>query len=54
VSSLRVGSFPTLVAGSLPRSWLGPRTWLAWSFLTRQKLDVRYRRLVVLLGFLFG
>jgi hypothetical protein len=41
VSSLRVGTFPTLVAGGLPRSWLGQRTRLAWSFLTRQKLDVR-------------
>ena len=41
VSSLRLGTFPTLVAGGLPRSWLGQRTRLAWSFLTRQKLDVR-------------
>lgn len=41
VSSLRVGTFPTLVAGGLPRGWLGPRTRMAWSFLTRQKLDVR-------------
>ena len=41
MSSLRLGTFPTLVAGGLPRSWLGQRTRLAWSFLTRQKLDVR-------------
>ncbi|MCG6924057.1 MAG: hypothetical protein LJF30_01850 [Acidobacteria bacterium] len=34
VSSLRFGTFPTLVAGGLPRSWLGQRTRMAWSFLT--------------------
>ena len=37
----RFGSAPTLVAGALPRSWLGEQTRLAWSFLTRQELRVR-------------
>lgn len=37
----RFGTAPTLVAGALPRSWLGERTRLAWSFLTRQELQVR-------------
>lgn len=40
-ASTRIGAFPTLVAGSLPRSWLGERTRLAWSFLTRQDLNLR-------------
>lgn len=39
-SSSRFGAAPSLLAGSLPR-WLGEDTRLAWSFLTRQKLDVR-------------
>ncbi len=39
--STRFGSAPTLVAGALPRSWLGEQTRLAWSFLTRQELKVR-------------
>jgi len=39
-SSSRFGAAPSLIAGVLPR-WLGERTRLAWSFLTRQKLDVR-------------
>lgn len=43
-ASTRFGSAPTLVAGSLPRSWLGDRTRLAWSFLTRQDLNVRLGR----------
>jgi len=37
----RFGSFPTLVAGALPRSWLGDQTRLAWSFVTRQELKLR-------------
>jgi len=41
LSSTRLGTFPTLVAGRLPRRWLGERTRIAWSYLTRQKLDVR-------------
>jgi hypothetical protein len=40
-STTRFGSAPTLVAGALPRSWLGERTRLAWSFLTRQQLKAR-------------
>jgi hypothetical protein len=40
-SSTRFATAPTLVAGNLPRSWLGEKTRLAWSFLTRQKLDVQ-------------
>lgn len=40
-SSARLGSAPTLVAGALPRSWLGEDTRLAWSFLTRQDLNSR-------------
>jgi hypothetical protein len=40
-SSTRLGAAPTLVAGSLPRSWLGDDTRLAWSFLTRQDLNSR-------------
>ena len=39
-SSSRFGAAPSLLAGVLPR-WLGEDTRLAWSFLTRQKLDVR-------------
>ena len=39
-SSSAFGSAPSLLAGVLPR-WLGANTRLAWSFLTRQKLDVR-------------
>lgn len=34
------GAAPTLLAGKLPK-WLGQNTELAWSFLTRQKLEVR-------------
>ena len=40
-SSSRFGSAPSLLAGALPSRWLGEDTALAWSFLTRQKLDVR-------------
>jgi hypothetical protein len=39
-SSSRFGAAPSLLAGVLPR-WLGQDTHLAWSFLTRQRLDVR-------------
>jgi hypothetical protein len=39
-SSSHFGAAPSLLAGVLPR-WLGEDTRLAWSFLTRQKLDVR-------------
>ena len=39
-SSSRFGAAPSLLAGVLPR-WFGEDTRLAWSFLTRQKLDVR-------------
>jgi hypothetical protein len=39
-SSSRFGAAPSLLAGVLPR-WLGQDTQLAWSFLTRQRLDVR-------------
>jgi len=39
-SSSRFGAAPSLLAGVLPH-WLGEDTQLAWSFLTRQKLDVR-------------
>jgi hypothetical protein len=39
-SSSRFGAAPSLLAGVLPR-WLGEDTRLAWSFLTRQKLEVR-------------
>ena len=39
-SSSHFGAAPSLLAGVLPR-WLGQDTHLAWSFLTRQKLDVR-------------
>jgi len=38
-SSNRFGSAPTLVAGTLPRDWLGRDTRMAWSFLTRQDLE---------------
>jgi hypothetical protein len=38
-SSDSFGTAPTLVAGALPTSWLGKDTRMAWSFLTRQKLD---------------
>jgi hypothetical protein len=39
-SSSRFGAAPSLLAGVLPR-WLGEDTRLAWSFLTRQKLEAR-------------
>jgi len=39
-SSSRFGAAPSLLAGVLPH-WLGEDTRLAWSFLTRQKFDVR-------------
>ena len=39
-SSSTFGAAPSLLAGVLPR-WFGPDTRLAWSFLTRQNLDVR-------------
>jgi hypothetical protein len=49
-STSRFGAAPSFVAGRLPR-WLGKRTRLAWSLLTRQKLDLRLgRRLVDPLG----
>jgi len=38
-SSSTFGAAPSLLAGVLPR-WLGKETRLAWSFLTRQKLDL--------------
>jgi hypothetical protein len=38
-SSDRFGTAPTLVAGVLPRGWLGEDTRMAWSFLTRQQLE---------------
>ncbi len=34
------GAAPSLLAGKIPK-WLGQNTELAWSFLTRQKLEVR-------------
>ena len=40
LSGSRFGSAPSLVAGNLPR-FLGERTRLAWSFLTRQELKTR-------------
>ena len=40
VSSSRLGTAPSLVAGVLPR-WFGEDTRLAWSFLTRQELKAR-------------
>jgi hypothetical protein len=40
-TSTRFSAAPKLVAGALPRSWLGERTRMAWSFLTRQQLKVR-------------
>jgi hypothetical protein len=40
-SSTRFSAAPKLLAGALPRSWLGERTRMAWSFLTRQELKVR-------------
>jgi hypothetical protein len=45
-SSSNFGAAPSLLAGVLPE-WLGPDTALAWSFLTRQKLDVRLGERVV-------
>jgi hypothetical protein len=39
-SSSHFGAAPSLLAGVLPH-WLGEDTSLAWSFLTRQRLDVR-------------
>jgi hypothetical protein len=39
-SSSRLGAAPSLLAGVLP-GWLGEDTRLAWSFLTRQKLETR-------------
>jgi hypothetical protein len=39
-SSSNFGTAPSLLAGALP-NWLGENTKLAWSFLTRQQLDVR-------------
>ncbi len=39
-SSSTFGAAPSLLAGVLPR-WFGDKNRLAWSFLTRQKLDVR-------------
>lgn len=39
-SSSHFGAAPSLLAGVLPH-WLGQDTHLAWSFLTRQRLDVR-------------
>jgi hypothetical protein len=39
-SSSRFGTAPSLLAGALP-GWLGQDTHLAWSFLTRQRLDIR-------------
>ena len=39
-SSSTFGAAPSLLAGVLPR-WLGENNRLAWSFLTRQNLDVR-------------
>jgi hypothetical protein len=43
MSSSHVGAAPSLLTGSLPR-WLGRDTRLAWSFLTRQKLNLRLGR----------
>lgn len=43
LSSSRFGTAPSLVAGKLP-GWLGKRTSLAWSFLTRQELKARVGR----------
>jgi hypothetical protein len=43
-ASTRLGTAPTLVAGTLPRHWFGDRARLAWSFLTRQDLKVRLSR----------
>ena len=39
-SSSTFGAAPSLLAGALPH-WFGENTHLAWSFLTRQKLELR-------------
>jgi len=52
-SSSRFGAAPSLLAGVLPH-WFGEDTRLAWSFLTRQKLEVRLGERITLLGFVFG
>jgi len=36
-----LGSAPSLLAGTLPSGWLGERSRLAWSYLTRQRFHVR-------------
>jgi hypothetical protein len=41
LSSSQFGSAPSLLAGNLPKRWLGEKTHLAWSFLTRQQLKTR-------------
>jgi hypothetical protein len=46
ISTSHFGAAPSLLAGNLPR-WLGKRGRLAWSFLTRQKFDLRLGQRVV-------
>lgn len=39
-SSWTVGIAPSLIAGTFPKGWFGENTRLAWSYLTRQQLNV--------------
>ena len=39
-----IGAAPTLIAGNLPKGWGGRNGRLAWSYLTRQRFDVRMNR----------
>ncbi len=44
ISSSSIGAAPSLLAGNLPRGWGGRNGRLAWSYLTRQKLNSRLNR----------
>jgi hypothetical protein len=39
-SSWTLGIAPSLIAGTFPKDWFGENTRLAWSYLTRQQLNV--------------
>jgi hypothetical protein len=39
-SSWTLGVAPSLIAGTFPKTWFGENTRLAWSYLTRQQLNV--------------
>jgi hypothetical protein len=44
ITTQSIGAAPSLIAGNLPKGWGGRNGRLAWSYLTRQRFDIRLSR----------